>query len=69
MLVDVYCAFGLPVVPEDLSPLDAVAPADVVCQINELINLKLLFPLAYPLLFKRGAKTREGNGMCWDSPC
>lgn len=46
VLVDVHGAFGLPVVPEDLSPLEAAGPADVFCQLNELVNLALLFPLA-----------------------
>lgn len=58
VLVNVDGTFGLPVVPEDLPLLEAAGAADVIRQLNELVNLTLLPLLAYPLPFKTDTKTR-----------
>lgn len=69
VLVDADGTFGLPVVPEDLSVLEAAGLADLVRQLNKLVDIALLPPLAYPLSFKDRHKNQRERGRRRDSPC
>lgn len=69
VLVDAYGTFGLPVVPEDLSILEAAGLANLVRQLNEFVDIALLPPLAYSLPSKDRHNNPRERGECRDSPC
>lgn len=69
VMVDADGALSLQVVTEDLSLLQSAGPADVIRQLNELVNLVLLPPLViiYPLEEATGPGGEKG--MSWNTPC